>query len=142
MSAEPLQPPAPPTSPLAGKTVRGAMQLGLFSCPPDTGLRELARMMVERSIHCVVVRGLRDAPHAYGIVSDLDLLAGLEDPQARVASDVVAADVVSVRPDNTLDTAAQLMTGLGTAHLIVLSPDTGFPVGMISSLDIARAASA
>jgi hypothetical protein len=51
MSAEPLQ----------GKTVRSAMQLGLFSCPP------------------------------------------------------------------------------GTAHLLVLSPDSGFPVGMISSLDIARA---
>jgi predicted transcriptional regulator len=132
MSAEPLQ----------GKTVRSAMQLGLFSCPPDTDLRALARMMVERQIHSVVVRGLRGAPHAYGIVSDLDLLAGLEDPQARVASDVVAADVISVRPDNTLETAAHLMTGRGTAHLVVLSPETGFPVGMISSLDIARAAAA
>ena len=61
--------------PLDGKTVRSAMQLGLFSCPPDTDLRALARMMVERSIHSVVVRGLREG---YGIVSDLDLLAGLE----------------------------------------------------------------
>jgi CBS domain-containing protein len=132
MSAEPLQ----------GKTVRSAMQLGLFSCPPDTDLRALARMMAERSIHSVVVRGLRDAPHAYGIVSDLDLLAGLEDPRARVASDVIAAEVISVRPDNTLETAAHLMAARGTAHLVVLSPDTGFPVGMISSLDIARAAAA
>ena len=70
MSAEPLQ----------GKTVRSAMELGLFSCPADTGLRSLARMMAERQIHSVVVRGLRDAPHAYGIVSDLDLLAGFDDP--------------------------------------------------------------
>jgi predicted transcriptional regulator len=132
MSAEPLQ----------GKTARSAMQLGLFSCPPDTDLRALARMMVERSIHCVVVRGLRDAPHTYGVVSDLDLLAGLDDPRARVAGDVVADDVVSVRPDNTLETAAHLMTARGTAHLLVLSPETGFPVGMISSLDIARATAA
>ena len=74
--------------PLDGKTVRSAMQLGLFSCPPDTDLRALARMMVERSIHSVVVRGLRERL-TYGIVSDLDLLAGLEDPRARVAGDVV-----------------------------------------------------
>ena len=132
MSAEPLR----------AKTVRSAMQLGLFSCPPDTDLRALSRMMVERSIHCVVVRGLHDAPKAYGIVSDLDLLAGLEDPGAQVASDVVADDIVSVRPDNTLETAAHLMTARGTAHLLVLSPDTGFPVGMLSSLDIARAVAA
>jgi CBS domain-containing protein len=118
------------------------MQLGLFSCPADTGLRALARMMAERQIHSVVVRGLRDAPHAYGIVSDLDLLAGLEDPRARVASDVVAAEVIAVRPDNTLETAAHLMTARGTAHLIVLSPETGFPVGIISSLDVARAVAA
>ena len=131
-----------PGAPLHGKTVRSAMQLGLFSCPPDTDLRALARMMVERSIHCVVVRGLQDAPKAYGIVSDLDLLAGLDDPQARVARDVVNPEVVSVQPDNTLETAAHVMAARGTAHLVVLSPETGFPVGMISSLDIARAFSA
>jgi hypothetical protein len=34
------------------------------------------------------------------------------------------------------------MTARGTAHLVVLSPETGFPVGMLSSLDIARAAAA
>jgi CBS domain-containing protein len=125
--------------PLDGKSVRSAMQLGLFSCPPDTDLRALARMMVERSIHSVVVRGLREG---YGIVSDLDLLAGLEDPRAQRAADVVCTDVISVRPDNTLETAAHLMAARGTSHLIVLSPETGFPVGMLSSLDIARAAAA
>ena len=51
-------------------------------------------------------------------------------------------DVISVRPDNTLETAAHLMAARGTSHLIVLSPETGFPVGMLSSLDIARAAAA
>jgi hypothetical protein len=48
-------PSATPTSPLRGKTVRAAMQLGLFHCPPDADLRTLARTMVQRSIHCVVV---------------------------------------------------------------------------------------
>ena len=68
--------------------------------------------------------------------------AGLEDPRAQRAADVVRTDVISVRPDNTLETAAHLMAARGTSHLIVLSPETGFPVGMLSSLDIARAAAA
>lgn len=138
MSAEPI---SPTVSPLRGRTVRSAMQLGLFECALDTDLRALASIMVERSIHCVVVRGLAEGT-GYGIVSDLDLMSGLQDPSARVASDIATAPVVSVRPDNTLETAARLMTGRGTAHLIVLSPETGFPVGMLSSLDIARVASA
>jgi CBS domain-containing protein len=75
-------------------------------------------------------------------VSDLDLLAGLEDPRARIARDVVAEEVVSVEPETTLESAVRLMTSHGTSHLIVVSPATGRPVGMISSLDIARAASA
>jgi CBS domain-containing protein len=138
MSAEPI---APTEFPLRGRTVRSAMQLGLFNCPPDTDLRALAGIMVERSIHCVVVRGLAEGA-GYGIVSDLDLMRGFQDPDARVASDIATVPVISVRPDNTLETAAHLMTACGTAHLIVLSPETGFPVGMLSSLDIARVASA
>ena len=95
--------------------------------------------MVQRSVHCVVVFGLRDG---YGVVSDLDLLAGLEDSRARIAGDVVAAEVISVEPDTTLESAVHLMTSHRTSHLIVISPQTGRPVGMISSLDIARVASA
>ena len=55
MTTKPLH---TPTSPLAGATVRTAMQLGLFHCPPDADLRTLARVMAERSIHCVVVGGV------------------------------------------------------------------------------------
>ena len=144
MSTQPVHPPA---SPLAGATVRTAMQLGLFHCPPDADLQTLARVMAERSIHCVVVGGVRRERGGerltYGIASDLDLMRGLQEPQgARIASDVATTELVTVLPGETLETAARLMTAHNTAHLIVVSPQTGLPVGIVSTLDIARVAAA
>jgi CBS domain-containing protein len=104
--------------------------------------------MAERSIHCVVVGGVRRTEHGgerltYGIASDLDLMRGLQEPAgARIASDVATTELVTVLPGETLETAARLMTEHDTAHLIVVSPQTGLPVGIVSTLDIARIAAA
>ena len=135
-----------PASLLAGITVREAMQLGLFHCPPDADLRTLAHTMAERSIHCVVVGGVRRTERGgerltYGIASDLDLMRGLCAPAgAQIASDVATTELIAVMPDDTLEMAARLMVEHGTAHLIVASPQTGLPVGIVSTLDLARVA--
>jgi CBS domain-containing protein len=144
MSTHPI---AQPASPLAGTTVRSAMQLGLFYCLPEEDLHTLARMMAERSIHCVVIGGIERPPGderpSWAIVSDLDLVRGLQEPAgAQLAGDLATTDVVSVSPHDTLETAARLMTEHATAHLLVASPDSGIPVGILSTLDIARAAAA
>lgn len=135
-----------PTYPnLARSTVREAMQLGLFECTPDTSVAAIARTMAEQSIHCVVVAGIdRRGPRGehltWGIVSDLDLmrglLPGLEDT---TAGELAATDIVVVEPTDTLEHAAQLMAEHDNAHLVVASPETGRPVGMLSTLDVARA---
>ena len=144
MATSPSTYAAPPASLLAGITVRDAMQLGLFHCRPDGDLRTLARTMAERSIHCLVVGGIRRTEHGgerltYGIASDLDLMRGLSEPAgARIASDVATTELIAVMPDETLEAAARLMVEHGTAHLIVASPQTGLPVGIVSTLDIAR----
>jgi CBS domain-containing protein len=126
----------PTSMDLSRSTVRDAMQLGLFECEPETDLQTVARIMATRTIHCVVVAGER-----WGIVSDLDLMRalgpGLENARA---GDIAATDVVAIKPYDTLEHAAQLMAEHDTAHLIVVSPDSGLPVGIISTLDIARAA--
>ena len=41
--------------PFERATVLDAMRLGVVSCPPDTTLREVARIMATYRIHCVVV---------------------------------------------------------------------------------------
>ena len=93
----------------------------------------LARTMADHRIHCVVVRG-----EPWGIVSDLDLMASLRPGVTATAGELAASDVVAVDPEDTLEHAAQLMAEHDTAHLVVVSPDTGRPVGILSTLDIAR----
>ena len=120
-----------PTYPrLSRMTVRDAMQLGLFECPPETGVEALARTMAEKSIHCVVVAGI-DRMRGLG--------PGLE---STTAAELAATDIVVVEPTDTLEHAAQLMAEHDNAHLVVASPQTGRPVGMLSTLDVARAVAA
>jgi CBS domain-containing protein len=114
------------------------MQLGLFECTPETDVRSVAQLMAAKTIHCVVVAGER-----WGIVSDIDLMRALGPGSADLTAGAVAAsDFVIVRPDDSLEHAAQLMAEHDTAHLVVVSPQTGRPVGMLSTLDVARAVAA
>ena len=126
--------------------VRAAMQLGLFTCSPDDPVGCVAQTMAERSVHCVVVSGIARREHAgehlsWGIVSDLDLMAALHSGSVTAtAGEVAGSEFVTISPRDSLSLGAGLMVEHETAHLVVVSPDTGRPVGMLSTLDIARAA--
>jgi CBS domain-containing protein len=144
--------PPSPTSALADRLattpVRAAMQLGLFTCTPDDPIAAVARTMTEQSIHCVLVTGISRRGHegghlGWGIVSDLDLMAALDArAETGTAGEVAGTEIVTVSPRESLALAAALMAEHQTAHLVVVSPETGRPVGMLSTLDVARAADA
>jgi CBS domain-containing protein len=72
-------------------------------------------------------------------VSDLDLVSAIG-TNANAGS-VAASPVVAVTPELTLEHAATLMAENQTSHLLVIS-DKGLPVGVISTLDVARALAA
>jgi CBS domain-containing protein len=127
-------------------TVAEAMHPGVITCPHGAGLRTVARMMAAYGVHCVVVFDEReeavDGRPLWGVVSDLDLAAGLSenDFEERSAGQIAASPVVTVSSGETLTRAAQLMTEHGSAHLIVVEPETAHPVGVLSTLDLARVA--
>jgi len=50
---------------------------------------------------------------------------------------VAANEPLAVSADERLHRAAQLMTEHGVSHLIVLDAAGGFPVGVLSTLDVA-----
>ena len=125
------------TSALSHYTVLNAMQVGVIDCPPDADVATLARTMADHRIHCVVVNG-----PTWGIVSDLDLMASLRPGAEATAGELAASDIVVVDPSDTLEHAAQLMAEHSTAHLVVVSPDNGRPIGILSTLDVARWAGA
>jgi CBS domain-containing protein len=117
--------------------VYDAMRKGIFTCPPDTSLREVARMMATYHIHSVVVTDL-EGEQPWGLLTAVDLVRsagpGFED---QTAGESAATEVVSVMSDDTLPRAAQLMAEHETSHLLVLHSQTGNPVGVISTLDVA-----
>ena len=123
--------------PLNRYTVLNALKLGLIERPADADLLSVARAMAEHSVHCVIIRGIEG--DGWGIVSDLDLMAALQPQLAgATAGRIAATDVVIVEPSDTLEHAAQLMADHQTSHVVVVEPVTGEPVGILSTLDIAR----
>jgi CBS domain-containing protein len=119
--------------------VYDAMRVGIFTCPPDMHLRDVARMMAAHHVHCVVVTELGgtdgSSTRGWGVISDIDLVrAGTRDGIAR---DAAVTELVTVTSDETLERAAQIMGEHDIAHLIVVQPHSDRPVGVLSTLDVA-----
>jgi CBS domain-containing protein len=121
---------------LRSGTVGEAMTPGVLTCLPVTPLRDVARMMARHRVHAIVVLGSDDRLHPWGVVSDLDLVAAIG--TSANAGAIAASPVVTVTPDLMLEHAAMLMAENETSHLLVIS-EKGLPVGVISTLDLARA---
>jgi CBS domain-containing protein len=126
-------------------TVTTVMHHGVINTPPQTSLAEAAAQMAHHCVHCLVVTGLARGPHrderlVWGILSDLDLMkaATAGDLDAPVG-DHAATEITAIDPQDTVEHAAQLMAEHECTHLVVVSPESGEPIGVISSLDIAGA---
>jgi CBS domain-containing protein len=124
-------------------TVERFMHAGVVACDPDTPLAAVARILAEHRIHCLVVSGIdhtRDGDRlTWGTVSDRDLVRALADARGGTTAGTIAAtELITIEPSESLDLAAQLMAEHDVSHLVVVY--RGFPVGVISSLDVAAAA--
>jgi CBS domain-containing protein len=121
-----------------------AMHPGLISCSPDTPLRTVARMMATYRVHAILVtaHGEEELPggSVWGVVSDADLLraAETEDIDAQPARMIAVTPAVTVATTEELGHAAQLMIEHGVSHLIVVEPHSDRPIGVLSTLDVAR----
>ena len=128
-------------------TVGDAMSHGVLSCPPETPLRVVARMMATYGVHAIFVfeygDGDDDEPRLWGVVSDLDLVAATRlDLDTLTAGATTVTPLVTVEADRSISEAGSLMAQYGIAHLAVTEPVSHRPIGVISTLDIARAVAA
>ncbi len=128
--------------PLDEATVADAMSAGVIHCAPEAPLRSVARLMTTHNVHAVHVfdYGQEDdeSVELWGLVSDLDLVAACPVLDERAAGSSAVTPLVTVSLLEPLTRAAELMVAKGTAHLAVLDPATRRPVGVLSTLDIAR----
>jgi CBS domain-containing protein len=122
--------------------VEEAMHRGVLTCPLETPLIEIARMMAAHRVHSIVVlSGPGDGESSlWGIVSDLDLVAavGAGDLDAATAVSTADTGLTTVFSDETVERAARKMGEHRVAHLVVVDPKDGRPVGILSTLDVAR----
>jgi CBS domain-containing protein len=116
--------------------VRDCMHSGVLTCATDDSLRHVAAIMANHRVHAVVMTsGNADRPQ--GVVSDLDVLTAVASGADCTAQQVAATEPLTVSGDESLEAAAQLMSEHGLSHLVVVDAGGGYPVGVLSSLDVA-----
>jgi CBS domain-containing protein len=119
------------------------MHPGVITCLPRAPLDDVARIMSSSRVHAVVVWGDEedDSEGIWGLVSDLDLVAALAQgaTEAQAAVGVAGTPAVTVRVEDTLERAAELMSTHRITHLVVVADGPERPAGVLSTLDIARA---
>ena len=119
--------------------VHDAMRVGVITCRPETRLTDVARMMVGYDVHSVVVSDIDPERGLWGIVTSLDLARAADDLGAVTAREAATTNLVTVRSNEPLQHAAEVMAEHGVTHLIVLQPDSDDPVGVVSARAVAGA---
>ena len=121
------------------------MHPGMISCPPETSLRTVARMMATYRVHAVVVHAHADTPGGehWGVVTDADLVRTAQeaDLDEVTAEQIAASPVLIVTTVDPLERVIQLMVEHEVAHVIAIEGHSGRPLGVVSTLDVARALS-
>jgi CBS domain-containing protein len=125
--------------------VGDAMHPGLISCSLDIPLRTVARMMATYRVHAILVTAHGEEELAggglWGVISDADLLRAAQDGDLdeRPARTIAATPALMVDTGDDLARAARIMVEHDVSHLVVVEPQTTRPIGVVSTLDIARA---
>ena len=122
-----------------GTKVRDLMHRGIISCKPDDTVGTVAKIMVEKEIHAVVVMD-RDGK-ALGVVSQTDMVLARqgrtpEQARAMLAGAIMTAGCATCDADMLLSEAVSLMTARRMHRLVVTEKEQ--PVGVISMTDVVR----
>jgi CBS domain-containing protein len=120
--------------------VQDAMSAYAKSVGPETSVTHAARIMREEDVGSLPV--VQD-DRLLGIITDRDIatrvVAEGKDPETQTAAAVASREVVSVRPDQQLDEALQLMARHRVRRLPVVD-DGNRVVGILTQADVALVA--
>lgn len=78
-------------------------------------------------------------PIVWGLVTGRGLARAIALANPRVtAEDLAATPVIRVRVDTSIAQAEALLTALGISHLLVIDPEHGAPLGVVSAQSLAQ----
>jgi predicted transcriptional regulator len=128
-----------PQTPLARISVADAMHTGILMTDPDTPLPLVARLMAERRVHMVAIAEDGQMRRPLNLVTALDVTAAVATAagETMTAGQAAQTGLRSVRADQSIETAAQVMVEHLVEHLVVVDPASGHAEGIISALDVA-----
>jgi predicted transcriptional regulator len=108
------------------------MHRGLVSCPPSATLAEVAMALTERRTHTALVA----LESGLAFVTDMSIVtAAARGDGDALAGELVTSGLARVRADATLDVAAAFVAESPVGHVVAVDVD-GFPVGVVSTLDL------
>jgi CBS domain-containing protein len=120
------------------QTVREVMTSQVVTLPRETTLAEAARTMREQDIGDIVVA---DSSGPAGLVTDRDIVvravAERCDPSSTTIGEILTSDLITVRPDDTVQSAALLMRDHAVRRVLVCEDDRSL-VGIVSIGDLAE----
>lgn len=123
------------------KLVRDLMTVGVATCPPDTPVADIARLLLERDLESLIVLDPGEG-HALGMVGREELMRAYTRPEVRSlkAEDVMSHEVLQVPPDIPLTAAAQIMLDQSVRALFLMHHAGGvvYPAGVITFQHLLR----
>jgi CBS domain-containing protein len=109
----------------------------VFSVPPQARVADVIAALVERRIGAVLVC---DGESVVGIVSERDVIRCLLEHKGAVleltAAQVMTAPVITIRPEDSVVEAMELMTDRRIRHLPVV--ESGHLTGLVSIGDLVK----
>lgn len=108
----------------------------VFSVQPDISIREFARLVAEKKIGAAPVTNGNNS--LVGVISERDIARGFdshgEELCTKTVGDLMTAEVISCRPDNTVSDVVEMMSKHGIRHIAVV--DGAALAGFISIRDL------
>jgi len=110
-------------------------------CMPDTSLRDVAMLMVDRDCGEIPVVESSETPRLVGVVTDRDIVVravarGMS-PLEMTAADVMTSPALTVTPDTRVEECAEALADRRVRRMPVIDDD-GVCQGIVSQADIAQ----
>lgn len=113
-------------------------------CTADTGLQEVAQMMVDNDCGCIPVVEDEKSKVPVGMITDRDItcrvVAAGKNPLDLTAGDAMTSSVVSVSPDTPIEECFNLMESSQIRRIAVVD-ESGACCGIVAQADVAANAS-
>ena len=120
--------------------VRDIMTIDPACCTTDTGLQEVAMLMVDYDCGAIPVVEEMAGRNPVGMVTDRDIavraVARGINPLTLAAGDIMSVGLVTVRPDDTMEECLAVMEEHQVRRVPVVDED-GACVGIVAQADVA-----